>query len=590
MKQLFFFALLFLQVTGFAQILPDSRRILWQGNVGVEGGIPARTTISTTLSSGASLTTVQNALNAAASSNVVVLGAGTYTFGATLDYSAVNPGVVLRGTINNAAGLPTDTKIILTAGQILMRGPDTYDLSKFSSVENLTDSAKKGDTFVRTANKPAWLVAGSLYVIHQLEDSSFVSLAGIEDTTTANTECRWCNTLSQARTAGQIVKVNSITGSGPYVINLDLPLLYGWSTAFTAQITPAAYTTQTSRHGTGLGLEDLTVEGQYTQTEQHMMVISTCENSWVKNCLFTNTPGGTHIMNYFSYRSEIRDSRFEGTHSFAAGQGYGVGFNYGSSYGLCQNNIFKDLHLFMSSSYGGGGHVFAYNFCKGSGTDGVQTVGIGTHGSHTLMNLWEGNYCEDKIFLDYIHGSSSHQTFLRNYIIGFHPGQQSGLGYAVGNDKYNRFNNYLGNIMGSLTEMSTKEHFAPGGSDATTWVLGNGTSSQLSNDTYGHDDATTMAMIRHGNVTLWNSTSSVDWDSSLPSDRSIPNSYYQSVRPEWFGDRPWPVFTTNMTAKTVYTNIPAGFRYEFGTNPPSPTITASKMTKGRHVGNGTIKF
>ena len=49
-----------------AEIIPPSRRVTWQGNVGVLGGIPNRTTICATLSpsGGDDYNLIQNAINA----------------------------------------------------------------------------------------------------------------------------------------------------------------------------------------------------------------------------------------------------------------------------------------------------------------------------------------------------------------------------------------------------------------------------------------------------------------------------------------------------------------------------------------------
>lgn len=562
--------ILMLAAAAQAVIIPIERTVSWQNNVGVNGGIPARATISTTLSAGSSLATVQAALNAAAASNVVVLSPGTYSFAGNLDWQGVANGVVLRGT-TNALGHATNTQISFSSGHILWRGSDPYDLAKFVNRVNLSADAAAGATTVTIASNPGWLVTNKLYVIDQLADSAFVSLGGLEDTTTANTECRWCNQLSEDRTAGQMVKVLTVAGSGPYTVNLELPLIYSWRTAKTAQLMSGAYDTTTVTPKEGWGIEDVQIEATYSSTGTPIVEADTIQNSWLKNVWSTNSPGGMHSLWYWSYRISVVDSLFNGSHSLAAGQGYGTGFNYGSAYCLCQNNIYIGLHLAMSSSYAGGANVFGYNFIKGDGTDANLFAGLGTHGSHTMMNLWEGNYSEDKVFFDCIHGSSSHQTLLRNYIIGTHQ-LGSGVSYAMGNDVYNRSNNIVGNIFGDKANMTVKEHQFPGGADFTVMYLGYTSSSSLSLDSLGHDNDTIGAWIRHGNLFLFNGTSSLDWDGTI-ADQVIPNSYYLSAKPSWFGDRPWPPFDTNSVAQSCYTNLPAGYRYAFGTNPPAGLTT-----------------
>ena len=52
-------------------------------------------------------------------------------------------------------------------------------------------------------------------------------------------------------------------------------------------------------------------------------------------------------------------------------------------------------------------------------------------------------------------------------------------------------------------------------------------------------------------------------------DRSIPPSYYLKQAPVTFGMLTWPPYDPAKPAANSFTNIPAGFRYAFGTNPPA---------------------
>src|SRR5204862_4470067 len=70
----------------------------------------------------------------------------------------------------------------------------------------------------------------------------------------------------------------------------------------------------------------------------------------------------------------------------------------------------------------------------------------------------------------------------------------------------------------------------------------------------------------HGN---WDwVTRSIHWDSTI-SDHTIPNSLYLTSKPAWFGDRPWPPFDPANPLISTLVGIPAGFRFKFGTNPPT---------------------
>ena len=55
-----------------------------------------------------------------------------------------------------------------------------------------------------------------------------------------------------------------------------------------------------------------------------------------------------------------------------------------------------------------------------------------------------------------------------------------------------------------------------------------------------------------------------------PADHGIPNSYYLTSKPAFFGSLTWPPFNPAAgLAGASITNIPAGYRFVYGTNPPS---------------------
>ncbi len=63
---------------------------------------------------------------------------------------------------------------------------------------------------------------------------------------------------------------------------------------------------------------------------------------------------------------------------------------------------------------------------------------------------------------------------------------------------------------------------------------------------------------------------SIAWDAAI-SDHAIPNSYFRSSKPLWFGNLPWPPFDpANPPGALNDANlcrIPAGYRYVHGTDP-----------------------
>src|SRR5262245_34242484 len=79
------------------EVIDPSRRVTWQGNVGIPGGIPDSSvkSVSTTVAVGASAATVSSALHAAPANSVVVMPAGNYSWSQQIDWNGVRQGVVL---------------------------------------------------------------------------------------------------------------------------------------------------------------------------------------------------------------------------------------------------------------------------------------------------------------------------------------------------------------------------------------------------------------------------------------------------------------------------------------------------------------
>src|SRR5687767_107044 len=67
-----------------AEIVPASRRMNWEGNVGVPGGIPNRNIIYQTLDPGAGAAQIEAAINSCPPGQVVKLNAGVYNLSAQI--------------------------------------------------------------------------------------------------------------------------------------------------------------------------------------------------------------------------------------------------------------------------------------------------------------------------------------------------------------------------------------------------------------------------------------------------------------------------------------------------------------------------
>lgn len=543
---------------GFCEIIPADRQVQWQGNVGVAGGIPVRTTVCTTLSpsGGDDSNAIQNALNGCPENQVVKLNPGTFRVSRSIDWQRVRNGVVLRGSG------PEKTTITFSAGNMLMRG--SVSEAPLSTEVNLSADGVKGQNYIYVSSVPSWVRPGHYYIIDQLDDPSFVMGGGTEGGRSYR-EIKG----NGARGLGQIVKVKSKTSNQ---IFFETPLYYGYRVAFNAQLAQAAYNPESGAPKYQCGIEDLKLTATYSGKDQHMIVMQVCDNCWVKNVHTENAAGGSHVMVQFSYRCEIRDSLFSKTRLNTGGQGYGVALYHVSSGCLVENNIFDQLHASMMVCYGSSGNVFGYNYERNGVADSGQYAAMSTHGVHAYMNLWEGNYVEDKVLGDWTHGSSSHNTVFRNRVVGYHSGSTLDQ-TPVSIEKNNRKWNVIGNILGLDGWHSIYSICPPGGgcaqtscSDTSRAIFKFGFNCNWACDNSSYDTFAVNAAIVHGNYDTV--SKQIRWDGNI-SDRTLRPSYYLSGKPSWFGSLAWPPYDPANPGNADATRIPAGYRYKNGATPGS---------------------
>jgi hypothetical protein len=552
-------ALLFLvlSVIGYGEIITTDRRITWQGNTGITNGIPdsSAKTIYTTVSVGASVATVQTALNNCPANQVVVMPSGAYSWSAGLDWYGVNSGVVLRGAgISNTVVTFTD---YWPAGMYMRSG-----YNGLSTDANLSADATKGGTTLTLTSVPSWVVIGNLIGVDQLDDSSFVQGGGQEGNGAGYREL-------EGNGARGLCQLNRVLDKSSTTITLEIPLYYGFKTAQTAQIFQPGFDTSTHNPLRLCGVENMSLVGGFSSTDAHLIKMESCDSCYLKGVELRYMPGGDGVSTVFCYRCQFYGCIIQDCHLWGAGQAYGVALYHFSTACLIENCIFKKLHNSMTVNYGSAGNVFAYNYEREGQATSTQNPGMNTHGVHCYMNLWEGNVCEDKVLADWTHGSSSHNTIFRNRVIGTNGTTEVGW-KCVAVEYYNRYWNIIGNVLGTIGQQnkymcdSTSQTV---GSTGTIFILGPYSSFGSDFSTYDVNSYTSgLYILLHGN---WDSVQqTVSWESSI-ADHSIPNSYYLASKPTWFGDRPWPPIDSSSPTTAVSTNIPAGYRYFYGSEPPA---------------------
>lgn len=496
-------------------IIPPARRVDWAAVSGIPGGIPHRTKIFRTIPAGASLTEVQAALNACPSEQVVQMSDGRYQFDGHVDLSSIKEAVTWRGGEN--------TKLSFSAGSILMRR--FFSEPALSVDVPLRAGAAKGATTIELATVPEWVRVGHIYLLDQLNDPTLVRSTGHEPGSSYRQQQG-----NGDRGLGQTIKVTSKTST---TVTFETPLYMDYPIINQPELAQSGYNaTLYSSPLRGCGVEDMEIDFSYANGRAHSVQMLNCDGCWIKNVTSKNTPGGCHVWPVFSYRCEIRDSRFEGSHLLDSGQGYGIALYHSSCGFRVENNVLRDLHVGLQASYGSGGNVFGYNRVLGGQAESGQAPALNTHGCHAHMNLFEGNDCDGKVLGDFTHGSSSHITLFRNRIRG----RQTSLEGVNGQEViliqgYNRKWNIVGNVLGDSgfhTVYEVAPWAAPSSGARPIYKLG-----YWGGDFAEFDSQEVLDLLRHSNYDV---VRGLD-----PNSRPLPASLYLDSKPAWL-DGNWPLF------------------------------------------------
>ena len=548
--------LLFLHFEAFATFsLPTSRSVTWQGNAGVAGGIPTRTTIYKTITStGADQTSaIQTAINNCPSGQVVLLGSGTFYVSSL--YMKSN--VTLRG-----AGMGT-TIIKATGNQLLNFG--AYGIA-YGTAVNLASGYSKGSTTITTSTAHGWS-AGQYIVIDQLNNAS-------GDPVISNVGDGGTNTSMAGRVSGgtramqQVVKLVSPT-SGT-TATLEIPIYMGFDSTKTPQGAKVTMGVENA------GVEALTIDNSHGSYIYPVSVFNAA-NCWLYNVELNGlNASGMGVYLTASYRITITGCNIHyATGGKAPYDSYGItSIGTGSAY-LIENNLVCGVTNGIVFQGGLSGSAIMYNYITNLYSSNYPTknnYGIGFHGCYQYMNLFEGNVIDGAYFAsDNYWGSNSNNTLFRNRIFMNYSSvdQQLDLGISQNQTYYNIIGNVLG-AAGSETAYETNTTpYAP--SSAYVYVTGQNGSSGTARST----------MLRHANwdgyhqTQLWCSSSGEPGCQGGSTDQTLPSSFYYSSTPSWYSDEcAYPaVDPTGSDDALRYSKIPAQRRYE--SLPLTPAATSN---------------
>jgi hypothetical protein len=533
-------SLLLASLTGMASVagatysVPADRSVTWQGNVGVKGDIPYRSTIYKTLSpsGGDDSSAIQTAINNCPSGSVVQLGAGTFKLATAITMKA---GITVRGAGMGKTVLQGQSG--MTGNYMVgFKGANaSYNLSNSPSI-NVIGGLGKGSTTISTAAPHGWAV-GDYVAIDQLNNASAdppVSTVG-----TNGSACTWCGRANGTRALGQMVKIVAVPSATSATV--EIPLYWN----FNASLTPQG--TKVQGIVADAGIEDLSIDNTVSansgQSDDGTVYMNDTVGSWLLRVEIIGSYKNM-IRLYGGYRDTIRGCRFhEGTPAlpvngpqYDTSRAYGINLCQWASAILIENNEFYHLAMSIVNDGPVSGNVISYNYFHDNyNSVSWQQDAIANHGAHPMMNLYEGNLAVGLTMGgDNIWGTSSNNTMFRNRITNSHT--FTSRTWAIDLYQHVLYYNMVGNVIGDSTDTIRVLDYMDFNISNTHTIFKTGYVSGGDSTAAGNDSRVLATLLTHGN---WDSVSNtVNWNGN--DDRTLPSSLYLTAKPAWWGTMQWP--------------------------------------------------
>jgi len=612
MKHSFLFTLILLALCphSYSQlwsgILDPSRAVDWSStSPGVVGGIPSAswTQCGSTISAGASIAAINNAIASCSANQYVLLGPGTFNLTTGI---VMKPNVVLRGSG------PDSTSLVFSGGngcggegaQVCFMDSNGYYYGSTSVEPGASNSATfcgtaasgacnnsytQGATTIQLSGiGSAGIVNGQYIYLDQVNDkptncSSFSSGLIVADVSSASDGCSLeagspgrCSTgpggsgcTGTDRNLIQIVRVvsgcaSACKGSGPFSVTIT-PGLYGkkWASAQT----PGAWWSANNMQNSGV--ESLSIDSAAVGSNTESAIyFNNAFNCWVSN-VRSISPNRNHVWLWQSAHVTVQSSYFFGTQN-AASQSYGVE-SFIASDNLVVNNVFQQVTapIMLGPSQGS---VFAYNFSIHDTyytAAWMQQAFAYRHDAGALYNLSEGNIGSG-YWEDVFHGTGGANTEFRNYAVGWESGKSEET-VPVQLFSYNRMENVIGNVLGCNNTTSSY----PGNCGSpyhTVYQTSNGVgqAGSIFDLNAGNSESQTRvladsyvatSLMRWGNYDVVSKAArwvaaevpnglSDGYANAVPSSQSLPPSFWAATQPSWWNVS-WPAIGPDVTGGNV---------------------------------------
>ena len=417
-----------------------------------------------------------------------------------------------------------------------------------------------------------------------------------------NSGSQWWNTCPSGTYSNnqwinlcQLVEVTAVSGTA---VTFDTPITYPFHSAYTAQV--STYGAQPLH---GAGIENLFVWGGSDSN----INISDCVYCWIKN-VESAWSAGASVSLTRTFRNVVRDLFIHETPNPApGGAGYLLAILTGASENLVENNIMWYGNKVNVMPVSGGGNVLAYNYTDDAFGDtypGAPEAGM--NAAHRLaghLELLEGNYSQNFKGDDYW-GGSIYITAFRNQFSAHraaHPplntytypnggcsipyGDYDGGARApVDLQAGSYHNSFVGNVLGVsgqqltgstcnypaqsawVAQVTTAAQYATASAanDVPMWQIG----FQQSDTGNSWIDTTVQTITRTANWD-WYTRAMHCYGTGGTTDLgcsgvTVPNSFYLTSKPAFFGSQTWPWLDPTTGATYI---LPAKYCFEHGKMP-----------------------
>lgn len=594
----------------WAGIIAPTRATKWAG-VGVVGGIPARTTICSTLSPGVTAAQIVSALNACPAGQTVFLNAGTYNVaGINIPKSSVT----LRGAGGDQTFLVATSNIgspcSVNGTFICISASDNNFKSSPSNLTNWTTGYLEGSSVITLAAVPN-LKVGNILMVDQLDDTCdaggiIVSTATTPCTPTApgisgpySLEDNGGGNQRSGRSQLQVLTVKgcgSVTTVGALctgtnvAVTIDPPLrMPNWR----ASQTPQAWWATNPIHD--VGIENMSIDG--TAILGTGIQIKNGYNNWVKGTRIIDTDRA-HVQDSYASHNTVRDN-YMFLSQKGGQQSYGFECFVGAD-DLIENNIFHAITGPVLMNGACMGEVVSYNYAinmwytvSAGWDDPMSSV----HTAGVSQVLYEGNV-SNGVESDVFHGTHYFVSEFRNRFSGTQaatfggPNQPDGSRtdnlfptatyipannnqYVYRTESFSRGYNFLANVMGTTGITNAYQNTKPG-------IFEVGIGNNNSTTTVASDPNTGSSMMRYGNLdNVHGYTSPQFVPSEIPTAPPAPQVPFANFTPNLgntgAGQIPFP-------ASFVYSTTPSWWPSAKAWPPIGPDVTGGNIANvGGHA-------